>query len=110
MKLSHLLLFAFLAAFTSCNWGVPKKQPPGITKDTLNYTYETIKQRAADCGNKSDSSCTVAQIKYPVFRNAKLLNDSVIKKLTNLFGVNKTDTSLQLMTADFLKTYSDFKK
>ena len=111
MKTSYLAgVFILVSVLSSCMWGVPNKHGAGKAKDTLVYTYQTIKNRAADCGNKSDSGCTMAKINYPLFKNAKLLNDSVTEKLTNLFEVNKTDTSLQLMSTNFLKSYNDFKK
>jgi hypothetical protein len=111
MKLGYWVLFMVLfAGLNSCMWGVPKKQHADVTRDTLAYTYQTIKQRAADCGTKPDSGCAVAIVHYPVFKKANLLNDTVAKKLTGLFAINKSDTSLQLMCSDFLQSYDDFKK
>lgn len=97
-------------AFNSCMWGVPKKNSPAVTKDTLVYTYQTIKNRASDCGDKPDSECSLVKIRYPVFKGAKLLNDTVTAKLVNLFGISKTDTTLQMMSVGFLKDYDGGKK
>lgn len=104
------LLFFVVIGLSSCQWGVPKKvaEKPA---DTLRYTYKTIKERAADCGTKPDSGCTVVKINYPVFDSAKTLNDTIIRKLTAMFAMDgKPDSSLELMTKKFLKAYTDFKK
>ncbi|MEZ2334817.1 DUF3298 domain-containing protein [Mucilaginibacter sp. RCC_168] len=109
--LSFYLLFIFISfAFASCQWGVPSKQKD-TSVDTLSYTYKNIHERAADCGAKPDSACTVVKVKYPVFAGQKKLNDSVIRKLTSLFAMDgKPDSSITLMTKNFLKAYADFKK
>ncbi|WP_462258095.1 DUF3298 and DUF4163 domain-containing protein [Mucilaginibacter sp.] len=91
-------------------WGVPKKKNSAITTDTLGYTYELIKKRADDCGDKPDSGCTVVKIKYPIFSDHNQLNDTVTKKLTGLFGFFQTDVTLQEMADHFLLTYTNFKK
>ncbi|MEO3408560.1 DUF3298 domain-containing protein [Mucilaginibacter sp. CAU 1740] len=106
------LLICIATALASCQWGVSKKNPDDKPlKDTLNYTYKTIKERAADCGNKPDSGCTVVKIVYPVFDSAKTLNDTIISKLTMMFAMDgKADSSLETMTKNFLKSYTDFKK
>ncbi len=91
-------------------WGVPNKQKTGIVKDTLAYTYQYIKHRADDCGNKPDSGCTVVTIKYPVFKNEPALNDTIITKLGGLFNENKSVVNLEAVSTSFLKSYADFKK
>ena len=111
MKTTCLIYFIALS-FTaaSCQWGVPKKTAEA-EPDTLTYTYKSVHERAADCGNKPDSSCTVVKIKYPVFAGQKKLNDSVVRKLTSLFAMDgKPDSSIALMTKNFLKSYTDFRK
>ncbi|MDB5148361.1 MAG: hypothetical protein JWQ57_2381 [Mucilaginibacter sp.] len=104
------LLFFVVIGLSSCQWGVPKK----VTEkpvDTLHYTYKTIKAKAADCGGKPDSSCTVVKINYPFFDSAKTLNDTITRKLTVMFAMDgKPDSSLELMTQKFLKAYADFRK
>jgi hypothetical protein len=104
------LLFFIVLGVSSCQWGVPNKvaEKP---MDTLHYTYKTIKERAADCGTKPDSGCTVVKIVYPVFDSAKTLNDTIVRKLTVMFAMDgKADSSLASMTQKFLKSYTDFKK
>lgn len=113
MKLIYrfcLLLSA--SAIASCQWGVPsKKNEEAPLKDTLTYTYKTIHERAADCGTKPDSACTVVKVKYPEFNGQKTLNDSVTRKLTSLFAMDgKPDSSIELMGKNFLKAYTDFRK
>jgi hypothetical protein len=110
--LSFYLLSIFVSfAFASCQWGVPSKNKDTTSNDTLSYTYKNIHERAADCGSKPDSACTVVQVKYPVFVGQKKLNDSVTRKLTSLFATDgKPDSSIELMSKNFLKAYADFKK
>lgn len=104
------LLFFIALGVSSCQWGVPKKTPEKPL-DTLHYTYKTIKERAADCGTKADSACTVVKINYPVFDSTKALNDTIVHKLTVMFAMDgKADSSLELMTKKFLQSYTDFKK
>ncbi|MGF7038515.1 DUF3298 domain-containing protein [Mucilaginibacter lappiensis] len=112
MKTRHLLCSVAIGlTFASCQWGVPKQQKEAVVTDTLVYTYKTIHERAADCGDKPDSSCTVVQVKYPVFTGQKTLNDSVAGKLTSMFAMDgKPDSSVALMSKKFLQAYMDFKK
>lgn len=112
MKTRYLLCSVAIGfALASCQWGVPKQQKEAVVTDTLVYTYKTIHERAADCGDKPDSSCTVVQVKYPVFTGQKTLNDSVAGKLTSMFAMDgKPDSSVALMSKKFLQAYMDFKK
>jgi len=114
MKVYYLLFAIFIFGTSSYNWGVPKKQDPAITKDTLTYTYQIIHERAADRGIKPDSACTVVNIKYPVFTGQNKLNDNVEHKLTYLFASNdpdrKPDTNLQRLTRNFLKDHQELKQ
>lgn len=109
MKTRLFLLCLLLVTLGSCNWGEKNTTKPDITTDTLAYTYKTIKERASDCGNKPDTGCTVAQVKYPVFNGQAVLNDTINKKIIALFGYNnpdkKPDTSLQKYITDFVKDY-----
>ncbi len=58
MKISAtVFLFALLTVSYAYACDTSGKQ-----QDTLNYTHETIKQRANDCGNKPDNGCTVVTI------------------------------------------------
>ncbi|WP_183560748.1 DUF3298 and DUF4163 domain-containing protein [Mucilaginibacter sp. SP1R1] len=115
MKTICLLCFIAISfAFASCQWGTPAKQKAAAvsgSNDTLAYTYKTIHERAADCGNKPDSACTVIRVKYPVFTGQKTLNDSVTRKLTSLFAMDgQPDSTVALMSKKFLQAYTDFKK
>ncbi|MCC8426264.1 RsiV family protein [Mucilaginibacter sp. UR6-11] len=110
MNVRYLMFFVAALVLNACNWGVAKKPKADITTDTLTYTYKTIKQRATDCGNKPDSSCTVAKINYPLFNGQTALNDTVSYKLVNLFGADDPDTDLQQYTQHFLAGYDAFKK
>ena len=110
MRVAYILIFFALVGLTSCQFETQKKQQPDIEKDTLSYTYEMIKLRADDCGDKPDSICTVVNIKYPIFTDHEALNDTVTKKLTGLFGFFQTDIGLKEMGEHFLTTYENFKK
>lgn len=96
----------------SCNFSSPKKPTPdAIFRDTVTYTSQVIHKRAADCGNKADSACTVVDIKYPVFKGKPVLNDTIKHKLLTVFMFGeKPDTGLNSMAANFLKAYTDAKK
>jgi hypothetical protein len=112
MKTISKLCFILVGfAFASCQWSVKPKADKETVPDTLGYTYKTIYERAADCGTKSDSACTVVKVKYAVFKDQKKLNDSVMRKLTSLFAMDgKPDSSAEMMSKKFLKAYADFKK
>ena len=92
--------FVLLAGLNSCMWGVPKKQPSGITTDTLIYTYKTVKEQSADCNSTPDSSCTVFSVHYPVFKNAPVLN--AFLKLS--------DTAIASAKKSFFADYEENKK
>jgi hypothetical protein len=110
MRVAYIAVFFALAGLTSCQFETQQKQQPAIEKDTLSYTYEQIKLRADDCDNKPDSSCSVVNIKYPLFTDRDALNDTVTKKLTGLFGFFQTDVSLEETGEHFLSTYKNFKR
>ncbi|WP_374950653.1 DUF3298 domain-containing protein [Mucilaginibacter sp.] len=111
MKLTSLLLSAVLG-LSACEYGAPpKKEVHPVVTDTLVYNYKSINQRAADCGNKADSACTTIKIHYPVFKGKTLLNDTLKSRLLKTFMLSeKPDTSLESMTANFMKSYTDYKK
>jgi len=113
MKAKYVLWCAILVILSSCNWGERNPTKPDINTDTLAYTYKTLKERAADCGNKPDTGCSVAKIKYPVFAGQIVLNDTVVKRTIMLFGANspdkKPDTSLSQYAANFIKGYQNDK-
>ena len=65
MKTASFLLFIAFC-LSACQWSRPvKKDEHNYFTDTLAYTSKNIHKRAADCGNKADSACTVVQITYP---------------------------------------------
>ncbi len=112
MKTQLIAALFVLLGLSSCHLAAPKKLelPVAKVKDTLLYTYNTLKQRAPDCGNKPDTECTVAQIEYPVFSGQKTLNDTVRKKLLNVFfSVENGDTSLNKTLLGFIKSYDSSK-
>lgn len=111
MKTGWLLFLGLMLGLSACQWGDNKKPKPDITTDTLHYTYKTIKQRAADCGNKPDSGCTVAQVKYPEFSEQGVLNDTINKRIIAIFGYNnpgkKPDTNLTKYIKNFIIGYQN---
>jgi hypothetical protein len=83
-------------AISSCQWDVSQSTPPNITKDTLLYTYQTITQNKPNCKGKPDGSCFLIKIKYPVFKNNQLINDTVQEFIINHFlpdGLHFTNLS-----------------
>jgi hypothetical protein len=95
-------------ALSACNQHLAKMGTKSVLTDTLNYTYQTIKKRADYCGNKPDSGCTTADIKYPLFVNQKLLNDSIKNKLLQIFSFGdqeKKDTSLDQLAQSVITSY-----
>ncbi|MES2265920.1 MAG: DUF3298 domain-containing protein [Bacteroidota bacterium] len=111
MKITSIVVLAVLG-LSSCKWGSsPNIDKDGIFRDTVTYTYQTIHERAPDCGSKPDSTFTVVDIKYPVFKDKAVLNDTVKHKLLNTFMLGeKPDTGLKSMATNFIKSYMDFKK
>lgn len=101
-----LWIVAGLFGLASCQWGVPHNNTkPAITKDTLLYTYKTIKERAPDCGSKPDSSCSLAKITYPVF-TGQTLNDTVKGRLLDAYrNDDKPDKSLRDQAKNFIAAY-----
>lgn len=106
---SVFLLIGLL--FCGCTSGMASAINIIAVGDTLKYTYKTIKQRNADCGNKPDSSCTVADIKYPLFVNQSVLNAELKQTVLNVINKDnlKYKTINQAIIA-FLKAYDDDKK
>ncbi len=112
MNFKHTLFLIIVGCgLASCQWGKPGAKNPAITKDTLAYTYQNFKERASDCGDKPDSSCTVVKIIYPEFSGQRALNDSVTSNFNKLFGDDKKpDTSLKQISESFMGQYNDFRK
>jgi hypothetical protein len=110
MPLKSVILLVIACTLVACNWGAPDTEKPAITTDTLKYTYNIIERRSAGCGNKTDSACIVAKIKYPVFTGQKLLNDTISHHLLTQFGIaGKPDNNLGQLADDFLKSGPDFR-
>ena len=102
-----ILLAAFLMGLFACHRSPSGGNKAVTTKDTLVYTYNTVKERATDCGKKPDSSCTVAKVTYPVFANQKSLNDTVIGRLLSAYYTgDKPDSSLKQQTHKFIQFYN----
>jgi Deacetylase PdaC/Protein of unknown function (DUF3298) len=112
MHLKIILFLILAGSLSSCMWGVPHNNTtPAIAKDTLTYIYKTFKEKAPDCGTKPDSTCTMVTISYPVFTQQAILNDSIIKKLCNLFGDKYIPgKGIQLLADSLFAGYADFKK
>ena len=107
-----IILFLILAgSLSSCMWGVPHNNAkPAITKDTLIYTHQNFKEKAPDCGNKPDSACTMVTITYPVFSGQGILNDTITRKLCDLFGDKyMPGKGVQLLADSLFAGYADFK-
>lgn len=109
MKPIYTVFFLLLIGLSACQWGKPNNPKADITTDTLTYSYHTIKQRAADCGNKPDSNCTSVKIRYPFFLSDDLLNDTLKHKLLNMFALNDKDTSLNQLATHFIQSYDKNK-
>ena len=108
-----LLLCFVLMIFASCEFGKPYAPgKPDVFTDTVLYEMKTIRERAKDCNTGPDSTCTMAEISYPVFKGQDALNDTVKNRLLNLWvnGDEKADSSLQAMISTYFKSYEDFKK
>src|ERR1700733_2437615 len=108
MKSRYFIICFGWIALNACNQRPAKTQANPAAIDTLKYSYQTIKKRATDCGNNPDSGCTTADIKYPVFTNQKLLNDSIKNKLLQIFFFGdqaKKDTSLDHLAQSVITSY-----
>jgi hypothetical protein len=112
MRVKYLLFFWMILGLGACKWGDgdTSRPKPDITTDTLTYTYKTIKERAEDCGDKPDSTCTAVKINYPIFDGQDTLNSLVSDKLVNLFGADEPGIELKEYVDHFLSSYNAFKK
>jgi hypothetical protein len=110
MGIKHMVwITAILAMLTSCQWGVPHNNTkPAVTKDTLVYTYQTIDERAPDCGNKPDTTCSNAKITWPVFTAQNPINDTIAHQLLVINRIGeKPDNDLHSQAKNFIKAYMD---
>lgn len=114
MKLKYIpLLVIAVGSFSSCfNPREPNRiKNAEVSKDTLQYQYQTTKLRAGDCGNKPDSNCTSAILKYPVFAQQPALNDTVNSRLAQLCSDSTTKgATVKKVAADLIVRYETDKK
>lgn len=104
------LVFPALAVLLASCGGTARNPDvkAGISKDTLAYQYKTYKQRADNCGDKPDSGCTVLKIVYPDFHNQPDLNDTVKRRLSNIFMVDgKINTGFDPLVTHFMNSYKE---
>jgi len=104
MRAQYILLCCICIGFNACKQ--PAQRPRAT--DTLSYSYQTVKRRANNCGNRPDSGCTTAKIKYPVFVRQKVLNDSVRNKLLQMSAFGdpaEKYTSLEQVAEDVVSSY-----
>lgn len=94
---------------SACFNNTGKRQKPDITTDTLTYAYQNIKETATDCSTKPDSTCTTANIKYPVFVEQSALNDTLTRSMLKLFD-SDPDKDLQTLAKSFITSYDAWKK
>ncbi|QQL51275.1 DUF3298 and DUF4163 domain-containing protein [Mucilaginibacter ginkgonis] len=105
--ITFLLAAASLLLY-ACGGKVRNPTHPDVARDTLAYSYKTLKQRADDCGDKPDSTCTVIKIIYPEFRSAPILNDTLKRRLVSFaYLQEKPDTSFSSSADKFMKAYKD---
>ena len=112
MGIRNILWIAIAGSLFSCGRNAQKNGDASGTnkthgaKDTLVYAYQTIKERAADCGNKPDSSCTVAHITYPYFTSQSALNDTITNRLLAINNIGeKPDKNLHEQAKNFIQAY-----
>jgi len=70
-------LLGLTTLLNACMWGLPHNTPPDITTDTLLHSYQTITENKPGCQGNTDINCFLIKIKYPIFKNAPLVNDSI---------------------------------
>ncbi len=105
-----IIVLTILTATACINTRHPKTKAD-ITADTLAYTYQTIKERAPDCGTKPDKDCTLAKITFQLFNAQPALNDFVSQKLLYLpLPGTHPDKDLQTQAKNFITGYGQFKK
>ncbi|WP_169927070.1 DUF3298 and DUF4163 domain-containing protein [Mucilaginibacter auburnensis] len=107
---SGLFCLMILLGLNACQWGETNKTQPDVNTDTLAYTYKTIHQRANDCGDKADTNCTVAKLKYPEFKTDSALNDTIKSRLLNMFYTDKPYSGIDDMLKRYFDSYYNMKK
>ena len=88
-------------------WGTPPKQVPGITKDSLKYSYKKVDEKASDCNPAKDSLCAEIKLEYPVFPGHEALNSAIKLEFLSLdSGVY----NIQQLSGSFFKSYHETRK
>ena len=111
MKITNILLLFIAATIASCKQSPPPHKYDG--PDTVAYAYKEFKVRDNACSNNSDTACTVVKLNYPDFNGKRnVLTDSITRKFIELFAQDKAknDTGKTQLAADFISSYTDFKK
>ena len=83
MNLRYILFVMIACSLASCQWNASTEDKPAITTDTLQFVYKHVKEKVA--GSTID-------ISYPIFKNQRVLNDS----LNNYLKGQKTTISHDL--------------
>jgi hypothetical protein len=107
MKWEFAFVYILVTGLCACRQPAKTQAPPKLD-DTLVYTYKSIKKGFGDCNGKTDSACTAADIKYPVFIGQNVLNDTVRSKLLSIFSfgdVQQKDTSLEELAQSVITSY-----
>ncbi|WP_256009324.1 DUF3298 and DUF4163 domain-containing protein [Desertivirga xinjiangensis] len=111
MKRASCYLVLFLCALGACNSrSIQPVATTGAKADTLTYVIKTISRKDKDCTSSDTNKCQIVSIKYPVFDDEPVLNDSLEKKLLAIYPIQHPSSSLQAQTDGFIKEYEAFKK
>ena len=81
-------------------------QAKAVNKYALPFAYQSAKEKANDCKGKPDDGCSYTTLKYPVFKNQPVLNDTIGRYL---IGSKITPETLHAYSANFFKDYYDSK-
>lgn len=104
--MKHTLIFLFvLLAFSACQNGKKGTGENVSSKDTLSYTYDSIKVYSKNPNNLIDTP--KASISFPVFKN-DTLNQFIKRQVFNYFAEEEPITSYQDIADSFIKGYDDF--
>ncbi|KAA8482854.1 uncharacterized protein DUF3298 [Arcticibacter tournemirensis] len=121
MKIFNSLIYPLsivLALLSACNNTPQNKlkssKSPGLDFDTVTYTLKTITKDDPECDTSREKNCRIVNIKYHVFDNHPVLNDSIRTMLLAIYPFERTDPSvmpsLDKQTEEFMDKYEEFKK
>lgn len=121
MKIFNSLIYPLsivLALLSACNNTPQNKlkssKSPGLDFDTVTYTLKTITKDDPECDTSREKNCRIVNIKYHVFDNHPVLNDSIRTMLLAIYPFERTDPSvkpsLEKQTEEFMNKYKEFKK